>query len=213
MSTETVRKWRSRFVARRVAGLVDAPRPGRRKPELVLSEAERAELTRWARRAKTAQFLALRARIVLRCADVADGSVISELHRRHRAIEFKKFLVTIDKAVPAGLDVHLVCDNYATHNTAEIKTWLGKHPRFHVHFTPTGSSWMNQVERWSGLMTDKLIRRGVHTSVKALEQDIRAWIHGWNENPRPFTWTKTADEILNSLADHLTKINPPTSET
>jgi len=388
VSTETVRKWRSRFVARRMAGLVDEPRPGRRKPELVLCEAERAELTRWARRAKTAQFLALRARIVLRCAEggtnkeiaaelgvsqgtvnrwrsrfirlrldglsdeprpgrppsilldqvedvltatlestpgkdthwsrasmakhsglskstigriwkkfdlkphlqdafklstdpqfiakvvdvvglyhhppekavvlcvdeksqiqaldrsqpvlpmmpgmperrthdyyrhgitslfaafnIADGTVISELHRRHRAIEFKKFLVTIDKAVPAGLDVHLVCDNYATHNTAEIKTWLGKHPRFHVHFTPTGSSWMNQVERWFGLLTDKLIRRGVHTSVKALEQDIRAWIDGWNENPRPFTWTKTADEILNSLADYLTKINPPTTET
>jgi transposase len=388
VSTETVRKWRSRFVARRMAGLVDEPRPGRRKPDLVLSEAERAELTRWARRAKTAQFLALRAKIVLRCAEggtnkeiaaelgvsqgtvnrwrsrfirlrldgltdeprpgrppsilldrvedvltatlestpgkdthwsrasmakhsglskstigriwkkfdlkphlqdafklstdpqfvdkvvdvvglyhnppekavvlcvdeksqiqaldrsqpvlpmmpgmperrthdyyrhgitslfaafnIADGSVISELHRRHRAIEFKKFLVTIDKAVPAGLDVHLVCDNYATHNTAEIKTWLGKHPRFHVHFTPTGSSWMNQVERWFGLLTDKLIRRGVHTSVKALEQDIRAWIDGWNENPRPFTWTKTADEILNSLADYLTKINPPTTET
>jgi len=92
--------------------------------------------------------------------NIADGSVISALHRRHRAIEFKKFLTRIDKAVPAGLDVHLVCDNYATHNTAEIKTWLGKHPRFHVHFTPTGSSWMNQVERWFGLLTDKLIRRG-----------------------------------------------------
>ncbi|MFJ9655760.1 IS630 family transposase [Streptomyces microflavus] len=386
-SVETVRKWRSRFVARRLAGLVDQPRPGRRKPELVLSDAERAELTRWARRAKTAQFLALRIRIVLRCAEggtnkeiadelgvshgtvnrwrsrfirlrmdglsdeprpgrppsilldqvedvltatlestpgqdthwsrasmakhsrlskstvgriwkkfdlkphlqdafklstdpqfiakvvdvvglyhhppekavvlcvdeksqiqaldrsqpvlpmmpgmperrthdyyrhgvtslfaafnIADGSVISQLHRRHRAIEFKKFLVTIDKAVPAGLDVHLVCDNYATHNTAEIKAWLGKHPRFHVHFTPTGSSWMNQVERWFGLLTDKLIRRGVHTSVKALEQDIRAWIDGWNENPKPFTWTKTADEILNSLADYLTKVTPPSTE-
>jgi transposase len=143
--------------------------------------------------------------------NIADGTVISELHRRHRAVEFKKFLTRIDKAVPIGLDVHLVCDNYATHNTAEIKTWLGKHSSFHVHFTPTGSSWMNQVERWFGLLTDKLIRRGVHTSVKALENDIRAWIEQWNQNPKPFTWTKTADEILNSLADYLTKINPPTT--
>jgi transposase len=138
--------------------------------------------------------------------NIADGTVISELHRRHRAIEFRKFLAAIDKAVPAGLDVHLVCDNYATHNTPEIRTWLTRHPRFHVHFTPTGSSWMNQVERWFGLLTDKLIRRGVHTSVQALENDIRQWIATWNDNPRPFTWTKTADEILNSLTDYLAKV-------
>jgi len=140
--------------------------------------------------------------------NIADGTVISELHRRHRAIEFRKFLISIDKAVPAGLDVHLVCDNYATCNTPEIRAWLARHPRFCVHFTPTGSSWMNQVERWFALLTDKLIRRGVHTSVQALENDIRAWIATWNESPRPFTWTKTADEILNSLADYLAKIGP-----
>ncbi|MEU7769686.1 IS630 family transposase, partial [Nocardia sp. NPDC049190] len=142
--------------------------------------------------------------------NIANGTVISALHRRHRAIEFRKFLVTIDKAVPRELDVHLVCDNYATHNTAEVKTWLARHPRFHIHFTPTGSSWMNQVERWFGLLTDKLIRRGVHTSVKALEDDITDWIDTWNDNPRPFRWTKTADEILKSLADYLAKINPTT---
>jgi transposase len=138
--------------------------------------------------------------------NIADGTVISELHRRHRAIEFRKFLVRIDKAVPADLDVHLVCDNYANCNTPEIRTWLARHPRFTVHFTPTGSSWMNQVERWFGLLTDKLIRRGVHTSVQALENDIRDWIATWNTNPRPFTWTKTAGEILNSLADYLAKV-------
>ncbi|MEE1838551.1 IS630 family transposase [Streptomyces sp. JV190] len=388
VQAKTVGKWRRKFAAEGLAGLQDAGRIGRPKADLVLSDGERDQLVCWARRAKTAQYLALRAKIVLRCAEggtnrqaamdlgidestverwrarfverrldglqdeprpggppsilldqvedvlvatlestpgrdthwsrasmaartglskstigriwkkfdlkphlqdafklssdpqfvakvvdvvglyhhppekavvlcvdeksqiqaldrsqpvlpmmpgmserrthdyyrhgitslfaafnIADGSVISELHRRHRAIEFKKFLVTIDKAVPVGLDVHLICDNYATHNTAEIKTWLGKHPRFHVHFTPTGSSWLNQVERWFGLLTDKLIRCGVHTSVKALEQDIKAWIDGWNENPRPFTWTKTADEILKSLADYLTKINPPSQPT
>ncbi|MQT02792.1 IS630 family transposase [Streptomyces jumonjinensis] len=390
VTTDMVRKWRTQFAARRMAGLADAPRPGRRKADLVLTEEERSQLTRWAKRAKTAQFLALRAKIVLRCAEggtnqqvagelgiaagtvnrwrarfiagrldgladkprvgrppavlldqvedvitatlesapgrdtnwsrsamatrtglskstigriwkrfdlkphlqdsfklstdpqfvakvvdvvglyhhppenavvlcvdeksqiqaldrsqpvlptmpgmperpthdylrhgitslfaafnIADGTVIGELHRRHRrhrAIEFKKFLVTIDKAVPRGLDVHLVCDNYATHNTSEIKTWLGKHPRFHVHFTPTGSSWLNQVERWFGLLTDKLIRRGVHTTVKASENDIRAWIDTWNEDPRPFRWTKTADEILHSLADYLARITPPATD-
>jgi len=139
--------------------------------------------------------------------NIADGTVISQLHRQHRAIEFKKFLTTIDKAVPADLDIHLVCDNYGTHKTPAVRAWLTRHPRFHVHFTPTGSSWINQVERWFGFLTDQKIRRGAHKSVQALEADIRAWIADWNTNPRPFIWTKTAEEILESLARFCQRIS------
>ena len=122
-------------------------------------------------------------------------------------MEFKKFLIAIDKAVPTDLDVHLVCDNLATHKTNAINDWLAKHPRFHMHFTPTGSSWINQVERWFGLLTDQLLRRGVHKSVAALQNDVRAWIKSWNEDPRPLRWTKTADEILDSLAKYMAWIS------
>ena len=142
--------------------------------------------------------------------NIADGTVISALHRRHRAAEFKKFLVRIDKAVPAELDVHLVCDNLATHKTAAIQDWLARHPRFHLHFTPTGSSWINQVERWFGYLTDQMIRRGVHKSVQALEAGIRAWIETWNADPKPFVWTKTAEEILDSLARYIARISGAT---
>jgi transposase len=138
--------------------------------------------------------------------DVASGLVIGSLHRRHRAIEFKKFLATIDSEVPPDLDVHLICDNLATHKTPAITTWLATHPRFHLHFTPTSSSWLNQVERWFALLTDRQLRRGVHKSLQSLEKDIRTWIQNWNENPQPFVWTKTADQILERLSSYIERI-------
>ena len=136
-----------------------------------------------------------------------DGTVISSLHRRHRTIEFKKFLQKIDTQVPDELDVHLVCDNYGTHKSPAIRRWVEQHPRFHMHYTPTYSSWINQVERWFAYLTDDLLRRSDHRSVQALERDIREWVKAWNENPKPFIWTKPAEEILAKLTRLLTRIN------
>ena len=139
--------------------------------------------------------------------NIADGTVISSLHRRHRSIEFKKFLAKIDASVPADLAVHLICDNYGTHKTAAVKTWLAAHPRFQIHFTPTYSSWLNQVERFFGFVTEDLLQRSHHDSVQQLEADIRSWIKDWNTHPKPFIWTKTADEILESLGRLLQRIS------
>jgi transposase len=131
--------------------------------------------------------------------DVKTGEVLGRCHRRHRAVEFRKFLDAIDAAVPADLDVHLVVDNYATHKTPLIRRWLVKRPRYHMHFTPTGASWLNQVERWFATLTQKQIRRGVHRSTRALETAIMEYIAVANETSKPFAWTKTADEILASI--------------
>jgi transposase len=139
--------------------------------------------------------------------DITSGKVIGALHARHRAIEFKKFLATIDAQVPAEFDVHVVLDNASTHKAPVVKRWLLAHPRFVLHFTPTSSSWLNLVERWFGELTTKKLQRGTHRSVRALNADIRGWISTWNDNPRPYVWTKTADQILDSIARYCTRIN------
>ncbi len=138
--------------------------------------------------------------------DVADGTVITSLHRRHRAVEFKKFLTKIDDQVPDGLDIHLICDNYGTHKHPIIKTWLQAHTRVHLHFTPTYSSWLNLVERFFGYVTADLLQRSDHRSVQALEADIRKWVEAWNADPKVFVWTKTADQILGSLGRLIQRI-------
>ena len=132
--------------------------------------------------------------------DARTGKVIGQCHRRHRAVEFRKFLDAIESEVPAGLDLHLIADNYATHKTALIRNWFAKRPRFQIHFTPTSASWLNLVERWFGLLTEKQLRRGVHQSSGELEAAIYRYLDVTNEDPKPFVWTKTADQILANVA-------------
>ncbi len=139
--------------------------------------------------------------------NLTTGTVIGSLHARHRSTEFLAFLKKIDAEVPADLDCHVVLDNASTHKTPAVKRWLTSHPRFVLHFTPTSSSWLNLVERWFAELTTKKLRRGTHTSVRQLNADIRAWIDTWNDNPRPYVWTKTADQILASIGNYCTRIN------
>ena len=131
--------------------------------------------------------------------DIATGAVIGKCHARHRAREFRAFLDEIEANAPKDLDVHLVMDNYATHKTPLIRGWLAKRPRWHVHLTPTSASWLNQVERFFALITERKIRRGIYQSVAALKADIRTFIDAHNTNPKPFTWIKSADQILASI--------------
>jgi transposase len=145
--------------------------------------------------------------------DIASGRVIGKLHRRHRAVEFRRFLDTIDAEVPEPFDVHLVLDNYGTHKTPLIKNWLARRPRFHVHFTPTSSSWLNLVERWFGILTDRRIRRSSFRSKNDLETAIREYLRENNKNPKPFIWHKTADEILRSVARFCRRIINGTSDS
>jgi transposase len=144
----------------------------------------------YARHGTTSLFAAL---------DVRAGTVIGKCFPRHRAAEFRRFLDEIDANVPPNLDVHLILDNSATHKTKRIRDWLAKRPRYHVHFTPTSASWINQVERWFGLLTERALRRGVHRSVADLERDIRTFVEATNADPKPFRWLKSADDILASV--------------
>ena len=139
--------------------------------------------------------------------DVASGNVIHSMTARHRATEFIAFLTKVDAAVPPDLNVHVVLDNVSTHKTPAVQRWLVRHPRFHFHFTPTYSSWLNLVERWFGELTTRWLRRGTHRSVRDLTTSIRSWIAGWNQDPKPYVWHKTADEILNSLAKYCERIS------
>jgi transposase len=144
----------------------------------------------YARHGTTSLFAAL---------DVKAGTVIGKCFPRHRAAEFRRFLDEIDANVPSDQDAHLVLDNSATHKTKAIRDWLAKRPRYHLHFTPTSASWMNQVERWFALLTERALRRGVHRSVADLERDIRAFVEATNADPKPFRWVKSADDILASV--------------
>ena len=139
--------------------------------------------------------------------DLASGKVIADMTEHHRATEFRRFLNLINRSVPEDLEVHLVVDNVSTHKTPEIKRWLVRHPRFHLHFTPTYSSWINLVERWFAELTTKWLRRGTHRSTKELESAISDWVATWNDDPTPFVWHKTADEILDTLASYCARIS------
>jgi transposase len=152
----------------------------------------------YARHGTTSLFAAL---------DVATGKVIGQCHRRHRSTEFLQFLKTIDAQVPEDLAIHCILDNYGTHKTAQVRRWLAAHPRFHLHFTPTSASWLNLVERWFAMLTEKQIKRGAHRSTRALEAAIRDYVALTNASPRPFVWTKSADQILASVARYCERIS------
>ncbi len=141
--------------------------------------------------------------------DVATGEVIGKLQQRHRAKEFLAFLNEIDKSVPAGMDIHIIMDNYGTHKTEKVRGWFSARPRYHIHFTPTSASWINLVERFFSLLSERWIKRSSHYSTKDLEASIKEYLEIYNKNPKPFIWRKTAEQIIESIARLSDKINKP----
>ena len=139
--------------------------------------------------------------------NIATGTVITDIRSSHTSADFVAFLNKVNREVPAGLEVHVILDNLSTHKTPKVHKWLLRHRRFHFHFTPTYGSWMNLVERWFSALTTKKLKRSAHRSVKELAADIKTWATAWNENPTPFVWHKTADQILERLAGYCTTIN------
>jgi transposase len=139
--------------------------------------------------------------------NVKTGKVIGECHRRHQSLEFRKFLDRVEMAVPVDLDIHLILDNYGPHKTPAIRRWFTKRPRYHLHFTPTGASWINLVERWFAALTEKQLRRGAYRSTRELESAIERYLEIHNEQPKPFMWSKSADEILSTLAQFCKRIS------
>ena len=164
----------------------------RTQPSLPIKKGRAGTMTHdYKRHGTTTLFAAL---------NVLTGVVIGQCLPRHRNTEFLKFLRTIDREVPTGLQIHMICDNYGTHNHANVKKWLVKHPRFHLHFIPTSSSWLNLVERWFRDLTAKSIRRGIFRSVNDLITAIEDYLKVNNDNPKPFVWTATAEQILAKVA-------------
>lgn len=164
----------------------------RTQPSLPMVKGRAATMTHdYKRHGTTTLFAAL---------DVLTGKVIGSCLPKHRHSEFLKFLTIVDAEVPVGLDVHLILDNYSTHKHPNVQTWLGRHPRFHLHFTPTSSSWLNLIERWFRELTDKALRRGAFHSVPDLITAIQAYLDAHNHDPKPFVWTATADDILAKVA-------------
>jgi len=155
---------------------------------------------------RTPQYLRHGTTTLFAALDIVTGKVIGECFSRHRAVEFRKFLNKLNREVPEDLDVHLVMDNYATHSAPEIQRWAKRHRRFHFHFVPTYSSWLNQVERWFALLTERAIKRGVHRSTSDLEAAIRSFIDSHNSDPKPFVWAKTADRIIAAVQRHCQRV-------